>query len=117
MSKTSGICRKHGKQFHRYASDKLSSDYATPDKKAPEIRGFVGKNSYNGSIPYQTIYSDQEKTYDYFKYVYAQDNRDAKITLKVDTSKVNFKKKARTRLLIRQRTRQEMSVRKLQKLQ
>ena len=78
---------------YRYASDKLSSDYATPDKKAPEIRGFVGKNSYNGSIPYQTIYSDQEKTYDYFKYVYAQDNRDAKITLKVDTSKVNFKKK------------------------
>ena len=46
---------------YRYASDKLSSDYATPDKKAPEIRGFVGKNSYNGSIPYQTIYSDQEK--------------------------------------------------------
>ena len=78
---------------YRYASGKLSNDYATHDKKAPVIRGFVGKNSYNGNIPYQTIYSDQEKTYDYFKYVYAEDNRDAKVTLKVDTSKVNFKKK------------------------
>ena len=87
------MCIRDRVSTYRYASDKLSSDYATPDKKAPEIRGFVGKNSYNGSIPYQTIYSDQEKTYDYFKYVYAQDNRDAKITLKVDTSKVNFKKK------------------------
>lgn len=76
-----------------YASGKLSNDYATPDKKAPVIRGFVGKNSYNGNIPYQTIYSDHEKTYDYFKYVDVKDNRDAKVTLKVDTSKVNFKKK------------------------
>ena len=78
---------------YRYASGKLSSDYATPDKKAPVIGGFVGKNSYNGNIPYQTVYSDQEKTYDYFKYVGVKDNRDAKVTLKVDTSKVNFKKK------------------------
>lgn len=78
---------------YRYASGKLSSDYATPDKKAPVISGFVGKNSYNGNIPYQTGYSDQEKTYDYFKYVGVKDNRDAKVTLKVDTSKVNFKKK------------------------
>lgn len=54
---------------YRYASGKLSSDYATPDKKAPVISGFVEKNSYNGNIPYQTVYSDQEKTYDYFKYV------------------------------------------------
>lgn len=78
---------------YHYASGKLSSDYATPDKKAPVISGFVGKNSYNGNIPYQTVYSDQEKSYDYFKYVNAKDNRDAKVTLKVDTSKVNFKKK------------------------
>lgn len=78
---------------YHYVSGKLSSDYATPDKKAPVISGFVGKNSYNGNIPYQTVYSDQEKSYDYFKYVNAKDNRDAKVTLKVDTSKVNFKKK------------------------
>ena len=71
---------------YRYASGKLSSDYATPDKKAPVISGFVEKNSYNGNIPYQTVYSDQEKTYDYFKYVDVKDNRDAKVTLKVDTS-------------------------------
>ena len=45
---------------YRYASGKLSSDYATPDKKAPVISGFVGKNSYNGNIPYQTVRKAKE---------------------------------------------------------
>lgn len=108
MSETSGIC-KGMVSTYRYASGKLSSDYATPDKKAPVISGFVGKNSYNGNIPYQTVYSDQEKTYDYFKYVGVKDNRDAKVTLKVDTSKVNFKKRVPIRLPIWQRIKLEMS--------
>lgn len=76
-----------------YNTEKISYQYATKDKKAPVISGFVGKNSYNGNVPYQTVYSDQEKTYDYFKYVSAEDDRDTKVDLTVETSKVDFSKK------------------------
>lgn len=62
-----------------------------PDTKAPVISGFVGKKSYCGKFPYMVVYSN-DKHYDYFKYVKAKDNRDKKVKLKVDTSKVNFKK-------------------------
>lgn len=62
-----------------------------PDTKAPVISGFVGKNSYCGKFPYMVVYSD-DKNYDYFKYVKAKDDRDKKVSLTVDTGKVNFKK-------------------------
>ena len=76
---------------YNYKTKKYSLEYGTPDKKAPVISGFVGTNSYNGSIPYQIIYSDN-KDYNFFKYVSAVDDRDSKVELTVDTSKVNFDK-------------------------
>lgn len=76
---------------YNYKSKKYSLEYGTPDKKAPVISGFVGANSYNGSIPYQIIYSDN-KNYNFFKYVSASDDRDTKVELTVDTSKVDYKK-------------------------
>lgn len=74
-----------------YGKDAMAYDYATKDTKAPVISGFIGENSYNEDIPYQTVYAGED--YDYFKYVSAKDDRDSKVELTVDTSKVNFKKK------------------------
>lgn len=76
---------------YNYKSKNYSLEYGTPDKKAPVISGFVGANSYNGNIPYQIVYSD-DKDYDFLKYVSASDDRDSKVKLKVDTSKVDFDK-------------------------
>lgn len=76
---------------YNYKSKKFTYTYGTPDITPPVITGFVGKNSYNGKLPYMVVYSDDKK-YDYFKYVKATDDREGKIKLSVDTSKVNFKK-------------------------
>lgn len=67
--------------------------YIGKDKKAPKIMGFVGENSYNGKIPYQTIYKNNKDNYNYFKYVKAIDDRDDKVIFTVDIGKVNFNKK------------------------
>ena len=79
-----------------YASDSLSLQYGTADKTKPVISGFIGKDSYNKDsrnkkVPCQVVYSD-DKDYDWFKYVEATDDRDGKVELTVDTSKVNFRK-------------------------
>lgn len=81
---------------YSYLTDSLSLKYGTADKTKPVISGFVGKNSYNRDsnnkkVPCQIIYSD-DKDYDWFKYVKAVDDRDGKVKLAVDTSKVNFRK-------------------------
>lgn len=76
---------------YHYKKQKTTFHYATKDKKAPVISGFVGKNSYNGKMPYMVVYSD-DKDYDYFQYVTAEDDREGKVTLTVNTKKVNFKK-------------------------
>ena len=81
------------RSVYNYKEKTYAYQYATEDTKAPVIHGFIGKDSYNGAIPYQTIYSDQEKNFPYFKYVSAEDDRDSKVELTVDTSKVNFQKK------------------------
>lgn len=78
-------------QEYTYKNNKLKYDYATEDTVAPVITGFVGKNSYNDKVTYRVIYSD-DKNFDYYKYVKATDDRNTKVKLTVDTSKVNFKK-------------------------
>lgn len=75
---------------YSYATGIRTLEYATPDTKAPSIRGFVGKNSYNGKCCYMVVYNDQE--YDYFKYVKAVDNRDVEVDLQVDTSEIDYSK-------------------------
>lgn len=74
-----------------YEKDETKFYYGTKDTKAPVISGFVGKNSYNQDMPFMVVYSD-DINYNYFKYVKATDDRDTKVKLTVDTSKVNFKK-------------------------
>ena len=74
-----------------YEEKETTLHYGTKDKKAPVISGFVGKNSYNGKMPYMVIYSD-DKDYDYFRYVSAEDDREGKVKLTVNTKNVNFKK-------------------------
>ncbi len=71
---------------------KLSLAWAKPDKKAPKITGWVGKNSFNGRIPYRVCYSDRKKTYHFREHISAVDDRDGKVSVKVDDSRINWKK-------------------------
>lgn len=77
---------------YSYTEDKYFLRYATLDTEAPVISGFVGKNSFNGDIPYQVVYSEDAQYFDYFKYVSAEDDRDTDVVLGVDTSGVDFDK-------------------------
>lgn len=74
-----------------YSKKKFTYTYGTPDTTPPVISGFIGENSYNGKFPYMVVYSD-DKNYNYFKYVKAEDDRGGKVKLSVDTSKVDYKK-------------------------
>lgn len=75
-----------------YNTGSTSLTWAKPDKKAPVISGWVGKNSYNGNDIFWTCYSDRKNSYHFKKYVHAKDNRDGTVKVKVDTSKINWKK-------------------------
>lgn len=74
-----------------YDNNKTSYHWGTVDTTPPVIKGFVKSNSYNQNMPYQVIYSN-DKDYDYFKYVKAEDDREGKVSLTVSTKNVNFKK-------------------------
>ena len=71
-------------------TDKESVLWSTPDTTAPVITGWVGGKSHNAKDTYLVIYTD--KKYDLTKYVSAKDDRDGKVKVTADTSKVNFKK-------------------------
>lgn len=73
-----------------YETKKFSITWGTEDKTAPVISGFVGKDSYNRDDVFMVAYPD--KKYSFTKYVKATDDRDSKVTLKVDTSQINWKK-------------------------
>ncbi|MCD7825965.1 MAG: hypothetical protein LUH14_08400 [Clostridiaceae bacterium] len=83
-----------GEALYSYnvSAKKTSLRWATADKKAPEFSGWVGKNSCNGSDIYRVYYSDRKKTYNFKKYVSAEDERDGKVAFTVDTSGINWKK-------------------------
>lgn len=72
-------------------AEKSSVSKEKKDKTPPVIYGLIEKNSYSRKTAFQTVYTNEP--YDYFKYVKASDNRDKKVELTVDTSKVNFQKK------------------------
>lgn len=89
------------KMYHKYfyETNEYTYEYGTRDKKKPKISGFIGKDSYSWDIylkkelvPLMLVYSDKHKSYDYYKYVHVEDDRDVNCKLEVDTSKVNFKK-------------------------
>lgn len=77
--------------LYDYGENETSVHWGTADTTPPEITGFVGGNSYNQEMPYQVVYNN-DKHYDYFKYIKAEDDREGKVSLTVNTDKVNFKK-------------------------
>lgn len=89
--------------IHTYDFEKesMSLNYGTKDTKKPVFSGFIGKNSYNDKIPYQIVYSDQAEKYNFTKYVTVTDDRDTKVKIQVDTSKVNFKKTGTYKVIYR----------------
>lgn len=84
-----------GDAKYRYNARKgtYSFMWGTPDKKAPKIKGLVKKKSYTGNKDiYRVYYSDKQKQYNFKKFVTATDDRDGKVKIKADTSKINWKK-------------------------
>ncbi len=66
--------------------------WGTKDKKAPVISGLIGKKSYYDKDIRWTCYTDKKKSYDFAQFVTVTDNRDSKLKLKVDASKINWEK-------------------------
>ena len=62
------------------------------DKKAPVFSGWVGKESIYNKEPIRICYSDRKKTYKFKDHVSAVDDRDGKVSFKVDTSKIRWNK-------------------------
>lgn len=85
------LCSNKMIQVYNEKNHKSSLNYATKDTTPPVISGMVGKNSYCKKMPFRVVYSNDKK-YDYFKNVKVTDDRDEKVELTVDTSKVNYKK-------------------------
>lgn len=83
-----------GEALHCYDADKDSCrlKWGTPDKKAPKITGWVGKDSINKGEPFQVYYADKKDSYNFKKYVSASDDRSGKVKLKADTDKINWDK-------------------------
>lgn len=73
------------------AEDKESSyGWGTEDRKAPVISGLVGRDSYNDTCEYITLYKDLD--FDFSKYIKAEDDRDGKVEIFVDTDDINYNK-------------------------
>ena len=70
-----------------------SYTWGTKDKKPPVITGLVGKKAYNSHYKdvVRTVYKGKESWL--LKYVSAVDNRDGKVKVTVDTSKIDWNKK------------------------
>lgn len=73
--------------------NKYTFQWGSKDKSAPKISGLVKSKSYtgNGDV-YRTYYSDKRSSYDLGRFVSAVDDRDGKVKVKVDTSKINWSK-------------------------
>lgn len=73
------------------AKEKKSSyGWGTEDTKAPVISGLVGRDSYNDTSEYITLYKDLD--FDFSKYIKAEDDRDGKVEIFVDTDEINYSK-------------------------
>ena len=83
-----------GKALYEYDAlkQKGTLKWGTPDKTAPVFSGRIGKNSYWNDTPLMVCYSDKQNSYHYTKNVKAVDDRDGKVKVSVDTSKINWGK-------------------------
>lgn len=90
------------KEIHLYAGEALyiyhvqtnsyTLKWGTADKTAPVIRGWVkSKSAYNGCA-LRVCYSDKKSTYHFKEHVTAEDARDGKTKVSVDTSEINWNK-------------------------
>ena len=84
-----------GKALYIYDATEGSYQFkwGTKDKKAPVITGYVRKKSalgYNDIL--RVYYSDRKKQYNFTRFVKAEDDRDGRVKVKADTSKINWKK-------------------------
>lgn len=80
-----------------YIFDPVKQSYTfqwgTKDTKAPVFSGLLKAKSVtgNGDI-YQIYYSDKKNSYNFKRFVTAVDDRDGRVDVKVDMSKINWKK-------------------------
>lgn len=77
---------------HNLEKDTYGYGWGTKDTKPPKITGWVEENSVCQGEPYQVCFSDRAGTYNFKKYVQATDERAGKVTLKVDSSAINWNK-------------------------
>ncbi|MCM1246212.1 MAG: Ig-like domain-containing protein [Roseburia sp.] len=67
--------------------------WGTKDTKAPVFSGLLKNKSATGNgDAYQIYYSDKKDSYDFKRFVTAVDDRDGRVNVRVDMSKVNWKK-------------------------
>lgn len=83
-----------GKALYIYnaSSKKYVLNWGVPDTKAPKFGGWVKKNSYCNGETYLICYSDRKNQYNFKKYITVKDDRDSKVSVKVDTKDVNWEK-------------------------
>lgn len=79
-----------------------SLQWGVPDKKPPVITGLVKESSSSGyGEPYRIYYSDRKDTYNFAEFVSAEDERDGRVNVTVDTSKINWKKTGKYKIYFR----------------
>lgn len=93
-----------GDALYRYDSKKNTYTFlwGTPDTTAPKFFGLLKKKSYSGlGDIYRIYYSDKKDSYNYGQFVSATDDRDGKVKVQVDKSKINWKKEGKYKIYFR----------------
>lgn len=79
-------------QIYKRLGNKYYIEWGKKDKKAPRFSGLIKKKSSINGEYYRVYYSDKKNTYNFEQFVTAVDDRDGKVKIQVDTSKINWKK-------------------------
>lgn len=79
-------------QIYKSLGNKYYIEWGTKDKKAPQFSGLIKKKSGINGDCYRIYYSDKKDTYNFKQFVTAVDDRDGKVKIQADTSKINWKK-------------------------
>ncbi len=86
-------------QVYDAAKGTYSFGWGTKDTRPPQIKGLLKNGSVTGhNDAYRVYYSDRRNTYNLGKGVSAADDRDGRVKVTVDDSKVNWKKTGMYRL-------------------
>jgi hypothetical protein len=83
-----------GKALYVYNAKKNTGTlkWGVADTTAPVFSGWIeDQSSYNGCV-LRVCYTDRKKTYDFKDHIKVVDDRDKTVTIKVDTSAINWKK-------------------------